>query len=113
MKELHDLKDRLIDELKDYGKMEITAANLEKIDTLAHAAKNVCKIIDSEDGGYSGRWDDRAYRDGSYRDGYARDGYARGRGYSRHSLSDKLRDLMEESPDDRTRTEIKRLIDKI
>ena len=103
MNELKELKNRLVNELADYGKTELTASNLEKIDMLAHAAKNVCKIIESDDDGYSGRWDDRTMRGR----------YARGRGYSRTGLADKLRELMDESPDDRTRMEIKRLIDRM
>ena len=100
MKELYELKERLIDELKDYGRKELTAGSISTIDTLAHATKNLCKII--EDGEYSNRWDDgRSYR---------RDSMGR---YSRHSLSDKLRDLMNDAPDDQTRMEIKRLVDKM
>ena len=113
MKELYELKEKLVDELKSYGKEELTSGTLDKIDTLAHAAKNLCKIIeDSEMEGNSGYYP-YAYegKRGSYRDGsYRRDGMGR---YSRHSLSDKLRDLMEEAPDDQTRMEIKRLIDKM
>lgn len=114
MKELYELKDKLIDELKSYGKEELTNGTLDKIDTLAHATKNLCKIIDdSEMDGNSGYYPyayegrNRSYRDGSYS---RRDGMGR---YSRHSLSDKLRDLMDEAPDDQTRMEIKRLIEKM
>ena len=106
MKELHTLKERLVDELKDYGKMEMTTANLDKIDKLAHAAKNVCKIIESEDEGNSGHYYPYSYNRGSYR----RDSMGR---YSRDGLADKLRELMDEAPDDRTRMEIKRLVDKM
>ena len=101
MKELHDLKEKLVDELKDYGKMELTSANLDKIDKLAHATKNICKIIDDE--GYSGMYP----HDVSYR---GRDSLGR---YSRTGLADKLRDLLVEAPDDHTRMEIKRLIEKM
>ena len=104
MKELYDLKERLVDELKDYGKTELTSANLEKIDKLAHAAKNVCKIIEDSEG-YSGRYDD-----GMRGRSYKRDEMGR---YSRNSLSDKLRELMDDAPDEHTRMEIKRLIDKM
>lgn len=97
MNELHELKDRLVDELKNYGRQELTASNLEKIDMLAHAAKNVCKIIESDDG-YSGRYS------------YRRDSMGR---YSRDGLADKLHDLMKDAPDERTRMEIQRLIDKM
>lgn len=107
MKELHNLKDRLVDELKDYGKGELTASNIQTIDTLAHAAKNVCKIIESEDSGSSGYYpsDSRSYR-GSYR----RDEVGR---YSRAGLADKLRELMNEAPDEKTRMEIQRLVDRM
>lgn len=106
MKELYDLKERLVDELKDYSKMEMTSANLEKIDKLAHATKNLCKIIDDSEG-YSGRY---MYDDGMRGRSYKRDSMGR---YSRNSLSDKLRELMDDAPDEHTRMEIKRLIDKM
>lgn len=125
MKELHELKEKLMDELKDYGRKEMTAGNLEVVDKLAHATKNLCKIMEDEEG-YSGRYmpwayddgmDRRSYNDRSYNDrSYARRD-SRGRysseGYSRHGLADKLRDLMEEAPDEQTRMEIKRLVDKM
>lgn len=111
MKELYELKERLIDELKDYSKKDISSTNLQHIDTLAHAAKNVCKIIDDSDDGNSGYYDDtRTYRGYSRNHAYRRDGMGR---YSREGLADKLRDLMNESPDETTRMEIKRLIDKM
>ena len=106
MKELHELKERLMDELMDYGKREMTAGNLEVIDKLTHTIKNLCKII--EDEGYSGNYPDtRVYSDGR---SYRRDGMGK---YSRIGLKDKLHELMDESPDERTRMEIKRLIDKM
>ena len=103
MKELHELKERLVDELKDYGSKDLTGSTLDTIDTLAHAAKNVCKLI--EDEGYSGSYP--YYADGR---SYKRDSMGR---YSRTGLKDKLHDLMDEAPDDRTRTEIRRLIEKM
>lgn len=122
MKELHELKEKLMDELKDYGRKEMTAGNLEVTDKLTHTIKNLCKIMEEEDG-YSGRYmpwayeGDRSYNDRSYNDrSYARRD-SRGRysseGYSRHGLADKLRDLMDEAPDEQTRMEIKRLVDKM
>lgn len=113
MKELHELKERLIDELKDYGKKDISSSNLQYIDTLAHAAKNVCKIIESDDGEYSGRYMPYVYDDGTR--SYRRDSMGRysRNGYSRNDLTGKLRELMDDAPDDHTRMEIKRLIDKM
>ena len=112
MKELYELKEKLVDELKDYGKMEMTSANLDKIDKLAHAAKNVCKIIDDSDEGNSGYYPHtgRIYDGRSFRNSYRRDSMGR---YSRDGLADKLRELMDEAPDDKSRMEIQRLIDKM
>jgi hypothetical protein len=111
MKELYELKDHLVDALKDYGKRDLSSGSLDMIDKLAHAAKNVCKIIEESDEGMSGYYprtgriyDGRSFRS-SYRDGMGR--------YSRDGLADKLRDLMVEAPDEKTRMEIQRLIDKM
>lgn len=100
MKELHELKERLMDELTDYGRKELTGGNLEVIDKLTHTIKNLCKII--EDEGYSGNY---VYSDGR---SYRRDGR-----YSRAGLKDKLHELMDEAPDDRSRMEIRRLVEKM
>lgn len=110
MKELKELRDMLCDELKEYGKKgELSAGSLATIDTLAHALKNLDKVIDVD--GYSGNYP-WSYDDGMGYRSYARRRDSMGR-YSRNSLSDKLRDLMDEAPDDHTRMEIKRLIDKM
>ena len=103
MSELHDLREMLCKELKEYGRKELSAGSRSTIDTLAHALKNLDKVI--EDDGYSGHYP-YAYDGRSYR----RDSMGR---YSRNSLTDKLRDLMEEAPDDHSRLEIQRLIDKM
>jgi hypothetical protein len=105
MKELYELKERLIDELKDYGKKDLSSGTIGMIDTLAHATKNLCKIIEDSEEGNSGYYPERSYR-GSYR----RDGMGR---YSRHGLADKLRDLMDEAPDEKTRIEIQRIVEKM
>ena len=119
MKELKELRDMLCDELKEYGKKgELTAGSLSTVDTLAHALKNLDKVIEEEDG-YSNHY---PYYGGSYgMDGhgsYARrrdrmGRYSGERGYSRSDLSDKLRELMDEAPDDRTRQEIHRMVEKL
>ena len=103
MKELHELKEKLMDYLKDYGRKDMTSANLDVIDKLTHTIKNLCKII--EDEGYSGTY----YGDGT-RSYTRRDSMGR---YSRSDITDKLRDLMRDAGDDRTRMEIQRLIEKM
>lgn len=110
MHELYELKEKLMEELKEYGsKDEMTAGTLEVVDKLAHTIKNLCKIIEdaeyssnggssyeggsSYDGGSSYRGSSyegssmrgSSYRGGgsSYRGGSSYEGgssYARGRG---------------------------------
>ena len=127
MKELYELKEMLCDELKEYGKKgELkNAGTLEVVDKLAHTVKNLDKIIEAYEEGESGMYP-YAYDDGrsmrnsrnrSYNGSYAqrRDSMGRyaNRGYSRHGLADKLRDLMDDAPDENTRMEIQRLVDKM
>lgn len=64
IEELCELKEKLIKELIDQGKKDGT---LNNIDTLAHAIKNICKIIEDceMDEEYSGRRYSRAQGGGS------------------------------------------------
>lgn len=114
MTDLYELKEKLIDTVEGYSKKEVTANNLDVVDKLAHAVKNICKIIDDSE--YSSAMD----RD------YSRDSmsYARGRGrnatrdamgrYSSHGdMISSLRDLMQEAPDDKTRMEFDHFIRKL
>lgn len=133
---IYELKEMLCKELEEYGeKGDLSAGSLEIVDKLAHAVKNIDKIIESyEEEEYSSRsYDGGNYngnmpmRGGSY--GYG-GSYARGRGrnarrdsmgrysseggYSRTGeMVDQLRAMMDEAPDDRTRQEIQRLVTKM
>ena len=115
MHALYELRDMLCKELEDYGKKgELSAGALDIVDKLAHTIKNLDKIIDvceSEDYSNCGSY---GYRDGT---SYARRRDSRGRysseGYSRHSIADKLRNLMREVPDERTRQELQSLVSKM
>ena len=128
MHELYELKDMLCKELKEYGeKGELTAGSLDTIDKLAHAMKNLDRVIEvyEDDGEYSGR----SYPDGmggSYARGrYSREGrsYARGRmnarrdsmgRYSRDDgMIEELRDLMKDAPNEAIKRDIQRLVDKM
>ena len=120
MKDLYKLKESLISELADYGKSGgLTSSSLDTIDKLAHATKNVAKVIEccedeeySNATGHSYRRDvtrDYVRPDGSYR--HEDMSYARGRGagakrdsmgrYSRESdgldehTKEKLREMIE------------------
>ena len=82
MHDIMNLKEMLVDELSEYGrKGELNAKTLETVDTLAHATKNLCKIIEAaEDEEYSERGRSSYERGGSsYRGGnsYARGGRGR------------------------------------
>ena len=118
MDKLYELKDKLMRELEDYSANgKFSKDDVESIKYITSAIDHICNISEREDG-YSGRYP--FYMGGSYdggRGSYARKRDSMGRysndGYSRHDLSDKLRELMEEAPDERTRMEIKRLLEKV
>lgn len=130
MHEIMELKEKLCKELEEYGrKGDLDVGTLEIVDKLAHAVKNLGKIIEMyEEDDYSG-----AYRRGG---NYANEGgrrgggsYERGRsyaqrrdrmgryssegGYSRGDIVEKLEEVMEDAPDEKTRKEIQRLIEKM
>jgi len=122
MHELYELKDMLCKELEEIGgKGELTAGNLETVDTLAHALKNLNKIIESkeEEDGYSSRYYDGSYnrsyargRTNARRDSmgrYSRDGYSRAAG----DMADRMRSLAAEAPDETTRREMERMASKM
>ena len=115
---------------------KLSMAEMQYLDTLAHTKKNLLKSEEmSGEEGYSGmmypryygddRMDGRSYRDDrSYDDGrsYARGRNARrdsmgrySRGYSMaaEDMMDELRDLMEKAPDEMTKKEFRKFIDKI
>ena len=108
MNKLYELKDRLVDELKKYADKDVTSGNLEVVDTLAHATKNVCKIIECcEEDNYS-----RMNR--SKRGRYSNGRYSNEDRYSYHGdMVSELRGLMDEAPNERTRQEFQRFIQKI
>lgn len=115
MHELYELKEMLCKELESYGKKgELSAGTLDIVDKLAHTIKNLNKIIEAyEDDEYSGRYNDRSYARGrsSRRDSrgrYSSDGYSRD-----GDMVERLRDLMNDAHDDRTRQEIQRLVTKM
>ena len=136
MRELYELKEKLCKELKSYGdKRELTASSLAMIDTLAHALKNVNKVIENheeEEGMYSSEGypirpaHEGGYMRGSYGDmpmnSYARGRYARRDAMGRYSRDEysgegqmvtELQDLMRNVTDDRTRQKIQDIIYKM
>ena len=119
MHALYDLKSQLIDELEKIGKKgELNSASLEMVDTLAHACKNICKIIEAcEDEEYSSRMSRRSYR--SYDDGMSRRrdpmdryGVERGRAYSSGEAED-LERMMQNAKDEHTRRALQQALQTI
>lgn len=142
MQELNNLFDKLCDELCEYGQKDLTQDSLKVIDTLAHAAKNVQKIMEGCEGGGSYAYYDEDPRTtamggsmrgsygmgGSYRMSGRRDSMGRysregmggnsngmsNRGYSRggNNVVDGLKELMYAAPAE-MQGEINRLIKKL
>lgn len=131
-----------IDELCEYGQKDLSQDSLKVIDTLAHAAKNVLKVMEGCEGGGSYAYYDEDPRTnamggsmrgnsmrGSYRMSGKRDSMGRysraggnengsydggmGHGYSRgNNVTDGLRELMYAAPAE-MQGEIQRLIKKL
>lgn len=133
IKDLHEMCETLSNELGDMNEKikaaggKMSAGDLEAVDKLTHAIKSIKSTVAMmEDEGYSGyypmgggSYNGGSYRGGSYRGrSYAtrrdsRGRYSGERGYSRNDLADKMRDLIEDAPDDRTRQEMERLLSKL
>lgn len=133
-KELYELREMLMDELhKISSKGELTAGSLETVDKLTHSIKSIDTICAMEEA------DEYSYESGN---SYARGGRGRGsnarrdsmgryssegedmtmRGYSRRrgysgddktELIESLRELMNETSDNKSRMAIKRAIEQM
>lgn len=133
MHELYEIKDMLMNELKQYGnKGELTSGTLDVVDKLTHSIKNIDKIIEvcEEDEEYSSRGYMRggSYGRGrmSYDDGMS---YARGRNARRDSMGrysrtgsysmnsgemvESLREMMQDAPNDQIKMEMQKLVQKM
>lgn len=135
---MHKLIEYICDELEELERKadkdgKLSMAEIQYMDTLAHAKKNLLKSDEMMEGGEYSMADNSYNYRGSYARGGRNDGsyaYARGRGrnarrdsmgrYSSGGYSmatedmvAELRDLMEDAPDDRTRQEFQHFIHKI
>ena len=106
MHDLKNLKDMLVKELEEFGKNgTLSKASLDNIDKLAHATKNVIKVIECcEQDEYSHRMG-RSYSDGR---SYRNDGYSYG-----NNPKGELYRLIETTSDERTKDELRRILDRI
>ena len=132
---MHELKEKLCDELEEIAnKGELGAGDLEIIHKLTDTIKNIDKIDMLEDDGYS----QAGYRDrgssynrgssyanrgkhyvrGHYsRDGYSMEGRGNRGGYSRHdakeAMMEQMEMLMEQAGSEREREAIRRCISQL
>lgn len=124
IKDLHDLCDILSEKIADKTRKirssGMSDGDLDTLEKLTHSLASVKKILAfaEDDDGYSGYWptDYRNVYRGSYARGQKRDRmgrYSGEHGYSRNDLADKMRELMHDATDDRTRQEMQRMIDKL
>ena len=135
IKDLHEMCDTLNraiasanEKIRNAGG-KLSAGDADFINRLTHSLKSIKSVIKMEeeaemDDGYGERGHSRGYDrmprgydGGSYGRGrYARrDSMGRysGEGYSRGNMADELRNLMQDAPDEQTRQEMQRLIDKM
>lgn len=115
MKHFEDLRDTLCRELDEIAeKGELSTGDLDTVDKLAHSIKNLDKVMMADGYSNAGDW----YAMGNYgRDGY-RDDYRGGNSYrgrkrdsmgrysrtdAKEEISDKLRRMMDDAPDSKTR----------
>ena len=129
MRELYDIKENLLKEMKAYAKKDVTASSLTMIDTLAHALKNIDKVIEKCEEEEGGEYSNGGSMRGSYGDGYSRrysgdeGSYRRKRdsmgrysrdGYSGHDdITMELQEIMRSAPDDRMRQKIQSVLDRM
>ena len=119
MKDLETLCDLLSEKIAEKTRKikngGMNDGDLDTMEKLTHTLASVKKIMAfMEDDGYSGYYPmDGSYRTmyrGSYARGPRRDSMGR---YSRNDLADKMRELMHDAPDDRTRQEMQRMVEKL
>ena len=123
MHAIHDLKEMLCGELEEYGKKEtLTMQDLDMVDKLAHATKNIDKIIEYSENHRmeesSGRmYIDRSYDSCDYSGRRGRGSNARRDSMGRYSTSNDmvydLRQMMQQTQDEKTRREFENFIQKI
>ena len=134
MHKLHELKQTIIEHLEKFADEGInTVSDLEEIDTLAHAGKNIGKLIEmceEDEGGSSFRrgrvYEDRpragGYVDGAYRRDrmgrYAREGrggtsYEDGYAEASNEMLNMLDTMLRDAKDDRERKTIREMMDNL
>ena len=140
MKELYEAKETVGNEIGDLNKKirnnggKITGADVDMLDKLTHSMKSLattCAMLEAEEEGYSGHYMPMPYGYSRNGNGYSRNGNdhsGNGGGYSRRysresrdgygysgkgDMTDQLRQMMDEAPDEMTRREIQKLMERM
>ena len=136
MEYMHELKEKLCDELEEIArKGELGAGDLEIIHKLTDTIKNLDKIEMLEDGGYSqegySREGGNSYARGSSyanrgkhyvrghysREGYSNEGNSSRGGYSRHdakeAMMEQMEALMDQAESEKERQAIRRCMSQL
>lgn len=116
MRKLEELKEKLMHELNMVSsKAQLTLADISMIDTLTHAIKNLCKILEGEGGESYGR----GYSEKHYvRGHYSRDdgSYGNGGSYGGNSYG-SYRDMLEReysgAVDPREKEVLRKMLDRL
>ena len=133
--QIYEMKEAVAFEIGEANKRigqsggKLSKEDLDIVDKLSHAMKSlvtVCAMLEAEEEGYSGDYmQGQSYRGGysgrERRDGYSGLGYSRegreGRnsyGYSQHgNMNERLRQMMDEAPDENTRMVIRKLMNNM
>ena len=118
MKHLEELREILCRELEEIAERgELSAGTLETVDKLTHTLKNLDKIMMGGSYSNAGDWYGMVY---GYRDDYRNVNSYRGRKrdsmgrYSRadarEDMAEKLRHMMDDAPDSRTREALEKAL---
>lgn len=100
MHDLKHLKDMLCEALGEYGKRDVlTQSSLQTIDILAHACKNVCKVIEACE-----------TKDNGDIYGVPLNKY---QNVETSMVAGRLRDIMSDTHDEAVRSEIQHLVNKV
>lgn len=129
--QIYEMKEAVAYEIGEANKRieqsggKLSKEDLDIVDKLSHAMKSLvttCAMLETEEEGYSSDYmPGQSYRGRERRDGYSGDGYSgRGRysresrnsyGYSRMGdMNDRMRQMMDEAPDENTRMVIRKLM---
>lgn len=131
--QIYEMKEAVAYEIGEANKRieqsggKLSKEDLDIVDKLSHAMKSLvttCAMLEAEEEGYSSDYmPGQSYRGRERRDGYSGEGYS-GRRYNRESrnsygysrtgdMNDRLRQMMDEAPDENTRMVIRKLMNNM